>query len=557
MDKDELWTQARELLLASFGPNDAERVFLGLLAPVGVFGDSVVLAAQNPQVEEWVKSNFVPQIEDALTEIAGRRLSVAVGGDPVLSQPSPQDASQPQAPQTQPPQPHVPPSSQATTQPASPYTSPDQLSPNLQHAHEQAFSSTPPAPSGEPATFPSASAVPSDAQAPSASDPDWLTARVSPSDISPAPVPSATYTPTTIPPSQDSDPSTANQALFGKCTFDTFVVGPSNEFARGAALAVAEQPGTAYNPLFIYGSSGLGKTHLLVAIANYARQNFSHLRTVYASANEFLNDYVTATQKNQWNAFNEKYHTADVLLIDDVQYLENKDETINQFFNIFNAMINKNKQVVLSADRAPRDINMDERMRSRFNSGLLADVKAPDYETRLAILKNYLSRTTSQTNFRGLIPSDVLEWLAEASTSNIREIEGAVTRLISNMSLLGKDSITVEEARELLSDFFPDDDDAPIEIPVIMSEVEKYFGVSHEDMISNKRHKSITTPRHVAIYLSRYLTEESLEAIGRNFGGRDHTTVMHSVSKIERDQKTNRQLFDQLETLRKRINEHH
>ena len=501
MDKDELWLQARTTLLAGAGPNDIKSVFLNMLSPMGVFGTTIVLIAQDPQVEEWVKSNYVPEMEAALQQVAGQHLTVAIG--------SPSDGPIP--------------------------------TPATDSSPEQQF----------PTPLPQQSAQITPAE------PAWLNARVSPSDISHTQPVTAAYQPGVSIPIAQSQPNTEthNEALFSKCTFDTFVVGRSNEFARGAALAVAEQPGVAYNPLFIYGSSGLGKTHLLVAIANYARQNFPTLRTLYVSANDFLNDYVSATQKNQWNAFNEKYHEVDILLIDDVQYLENKEETINQFFNIFNAMTNRNNQVVLSADRAPRDINMDERMRSRFNSGLLADIKPPDYETRLAILKNYMNRVSTQTNFYGLIPDDVLEYLAETSTSNIREIEGAVTRLISNMSLLKKDSITVEEARELLQDFFPNIQNKQVEIPTIMSVVERFYGVSHEDMVSMRRHKGITNARHVAIYLSRYLTEESLEAIGKKFGGRDHTTVMHSVSKIEKEQKTNRVLFDQLEQLTKMVKE--
>ena len=383
-------------------------------------------------------------------------------------------------------------------------------------------------------------------------EPDWMNQFVDPSSVSNQ-APSST-----MPAAEEagrvggeyaSSPTSGEEALFSKCTFDTFVVGKSNEFARGAALAVAEQPGIAYNPLFIYGNSGLGKTHLLVAIANYAMQNFPRMATRYVSANKFLNDYVEATQRNQWGTFNSKYHQVDILLVDDVQYLEGKDETINQLFNIFNEMTNRNKQIVLSADRAPKDIDMDDRMRSRFISGLLADIKPPDYETRLAILKNYLSRVNQHTSFYGNIPDDVLGYLAEVATSNIREMEGAITRLVSNMTLLKKNSISIEEAQELLQDFFPTIQDKQIDIALIQSEVERFFKISHEDMISGKRSKGITTPRHIAIYLSRYMTEESLESIGKKFGGRDHTTVMHSVNKIERDQKDNRILFDQLEQL--------
>lgn len=390
-------------------------------------------------------------------------------------------------------------------------------------------------------------------------EPDWMNQFVDPASLSghsPSPNMAAAEEAERVGGEYASSPTSGDEALFSKCTFDTFVVGKSNEFARGAALAVAELPGTAYNPLFIYGNSGLGKTHLLVAIANYAMQNFPRMATRYVSANKFLNDYVEATQRNQWGTFNSKYHQVDILLVDDVQYLEGKDETINQLFNIFNEMTNRNKQIVLSADRAPKDIDMDDRMRSRFISGLLADIKPPDYETRLAILKNYLSRVNQHTSFYGNIPDEVLFYLADVATSNIREMEGSITRLVSNMTLLRKDSISVEEAQELLQDFFPTIKGKQIDIALIQSEVERFFNITHDDMISSKRSKGITNPRHIAIYLSRYMTEESLEAIGKKFGGRDHTTVMHSVNKIERDQKDNRQLFDQLEQLRLLINEH-
>ena len=390
-------------------------------------------------------------------------------------------------------------------------------------------------------------------------EPDWMNQFVDPASLSghsPSPNMAAAEEAERVGGEYASSPTSGDEALFSKCTFDTFVVGKSNEFARGAALAVAELPGTAYNPLFIYGNSGLGKTHLLVAIANYAMQNFPRMATRYVSANKFLNDYVEATQRNQWGTFNSKYHQVDILLVDDVQYLEGKDETINQLFNIFNEMTNRNKQIVLSADRAPKDIDMDDRMRSRFISGLLADIKPPDYETRLAILKNCLSRVNQHTSFYGNIPDEVLFYLADVATSNIREMEGSITRLVSNMTLLRKDSISVEEAQELLQDFFPTIKDKQIDIALIQSEVERFFNITHDDMISSKRSKGITNPRHIAIYLSRYMTEESLEAIGKKFGGRDHTTVMHSVNKIERDQKDNRQLFDQLEQLRLLINEH-
>lgn len=489
MDKDEIWSKTLALLLENTDEEDPKTVFLNLLTPVGVFGDQFVLLAESTPVESWVRKNYLGEMQEKLLQVTGTPISIGLG---VNTQ---KDAPQQQATNTQ---------VTATQEP-------------MQQT-----------------------------------EPEWMNQFVDPSSISNQ-APSST-----MPAAEEagrvggeyaSSPTSGEEALFSKCTFDTFVVGKSNEFARGAALAVAEQPGIAYNPLFIYGNSGLGKTHLLVAIANYAMQNFPRMATRYVSANKFLNDYVEATQRNQWGTFNSKYHQVDILLVDDVQYLEGKDETINQLFNIFNEMTNRNKQIVLSADRAPKDIDMDDRMRSRFISGLLADIKPPDYETRLAILKNYLSRVNQHTSFYGNIPDDVLGYLAEVATSNIREMEGAITRLVSNMTLLKKNSISIEEAQELLQDFFPTIQDKQIDIALIQSEVERFFKISHEDMISGKRSKGITTPRHIAIYLSRYMTEESLESIGKKFGGRDHTTVMHSVNKIERDQKDNRILFDQLEQL--------
>ena len=497
MDKDEIWNKTLALLLEDIDEEDPKTVFLNLLTPVGVFGDQFVLIAESTPVESWVRKNYLEEMQEKLFQVTGNPITVGLGVN------TPKDAPQQSAASTQIPQPTPVETAQNT-------------------------------------------------------EPDWMNQFVDPASLSnqmPSSNMAAAEEAERMGSEYASSPTSGDEALFSKCTFDTFVVGKSNEFARGAALAVAEQPGIAYIPLFIYGNSGLGKTHLLVAIANYAMQNFPRMATRYVSANKFLNDYVEATQRKQWGSFNSKYHQVDILLVDDVQYLEGKDETINQLFNIFNEMTNRNKQIVLSADRAPKDIDMDDRMRSRFISGLLADIKPPDYETRLAILKNYLSRVNQHTSFYGNIPDDVLSYLAEVATSNIREMEGAITRLVSNMTLLKKNSISVEEAQELLQDFFPTIQDKQIDIALIQSEVERFFNISHEDMISSKRSKGITTPRHIAIYLSRYMTEESLESIGKKFGGRDHTTVMHSVNKIERDQKDNRQLFDQLEQLNLLIKE--
>lgn len=495
MEKDEIWSKTLSLLLENTSEDDPKSVFLNLLTPLGIFGDQFVLLADSAAVESWVRNNYLTEMQEKILMVSDRPLTIGLSEKPKEDEPA---AAQPKPQDTH----------------STPVTSEHPQASEPEWASQYPAAATPQA--REPEVFIGA-------------------------DVQGHPkVPSSIA---------------GDEALFMKCTFNHFVEGPSNKFARGAALAVAEQPGSIYNPLFIYGNSGLGKTHLLVSIANYVMQNFPHMKTQYVSANQFLNDYVEATRSAKWASFNSKYHNVDVLLVDDVQYLEGKDETINQLFNIFNEMTNRDKQIVLSADRAPKDIDLDDRMRSRFASGLTVDIKPPDYETRLAILKNYLTRVNQQTSFYGNIPDDVLGYLAEVATSNIREMEGAVTRVVSNMTLMKRDSITVEETQELIADFFPTDDGLKIDIDLIQSEVEKLFDITHEDMISSKRSKGITYPRHIAMYLSRYMTEESLESIGKKFGGRDHTTVMHSVRRIETDQKDNRMLFDQLEQLRLKIKE--
>ncbi|MGN0072731.1 MAG: chromosomal replication initiator protein DnaA [Coriobacteriales bacterium] len=523
MDKDELWAKTLGIMLDGVGEDNPKHFFLGQLHPLGVFGDQFILLTNNEQVESWVRRNYLEEISAAALAASGMAYTVQIAGNPATqSSQSPQPAAGQGV-------------VAASAVPVATQT------PALEQNPVFAM----------PVMEPQAAAVDN------GSVPEWMNTYVQMSDLpgagGQAKVQQAQAAQQATPQPAQQPRRAGNEALFSKCTFETFVVGKSNEFARGAALAVAEQPGIVYNPLFIYGSSGLGKTHLLVSIANYISQNYPNMATCYVSANEFLNDYVEATQRNSWSSFNTKYHHADVLLVDDVQYLEGKDETINQLFNIFNEMTSQAKQVVLSADRAPKDIDMDDRMRSRFVSGLLADIKPPDYETRLAIIKNSYLRVQQATTFCGVIPDTVLSWLAESASTNIREMEGAITRLIGNMNLTRKPEITVDEAQEILQDFFPALRDTKVSIATIQAEVERFFQVSHEDIIGSKRSKGITMPRHIAIYLCRYLTDESLESIGKKFGNRDHTTVMHSVNKIEGEQRDNRLMYDQIAELTERI----
>lgn len=497
MDKDEIWNAALSLLLESAEGDDAKSAFLSLLTPIGIFGDQFLILAENSQIETWIRKNCLNEIQETVRTVGGPYLNVGLASsNQKEAQQVPSFASQGNQGQSgfsQEPQ-------QAEPEWMNHYVDPMSL-------HKQSFNQTGMRMDDE--------------------QEGWV--------------------------QSDPSPKSGSVSLFSKCTFETFVVGHSNRLARNAALAVAEQPGIAYNPLFIYGDSGLGKTHLLVAIANYAMQNFPGMTTRYVSAERFIADYVGAARENKWERFREKYNHVDILLVDDIQDLKGADETTNQLFNIFNEMTSKNKQVVLSADRAPQVIDMDDRMKSRFLSGMCIDIKPPNYETKLAILKNHLEMRKQQTNFYGDISDDVLSYLANVATPNIRVMEGAVNRLAGNMALLDKSSISVEEAQELLKDFFPSTKDRQVDIALIQSEVEKSHNVTHEDLISGKRSKDIAWARHIAIYLSRYLTDESLASIGKRFGGRDHTTIINSVRKIEDAQKSDKNLFEELEQLRLRI----
>jgi chromosomal replication initiator protein len=328
-----------------------------------------------------------------------------------------------------------------------------------------------------------------------------------------------------------------------KYTFDSFVVGDSNAFARTAALSVAEQPGLKYNPLFIWGGPGLGKTHLLHAIGHYVTENFPHKKVIYVTSEQFTNDYIDSLGPKTTDRFRQKYRSVDVLLIDDIQFLEKKEGIQEQFFHTFNELQRHGKAVVLASDRPPKDINMEERYRSRFASGLQADIQPPNYETRLAILRQYVES-------EGLpIEPDVLSYVADITTPNIREMEGAMTRIGAWLHLSKRSVVDLQMAKEVLLTVFPEHSMRPISISSIQREVCKYFGISHGELVGSKRSQSIVYPRQIAMYLSRELTELSLPKIGDEFGGRDHTTVMHATAKIKKLMSEQREVYNQIQQL--------
>jgi len=330
-------------------------------------------------------------------------------------------------------------------------------------------------------------------------------------------------------------------------TFDAFVIGSSNRFAHAAALAVAEMPAKSYNPLFIHGDAGLGKTHLLHAIGNYVRENFAGRRIRYVSTETFLNEFVDAIRNNTTTAFKRRYRECDVLLIDDVQFMENKEALQEEFFHTFNHLYAASKQVVITSDRAPKSIaTLEDRLRSRFLSGLITDVQAPELETRLAILQKKLERE------RGVVPHEVLEFIASNVTDNIRELEGALIRVTAYGSL-NHQPLTRELAEHVLSDIVKAGRPRPITPKQILETTATTFGFSIEDLCGPSRRRPLVIARQVGMYLFRDLTDYSYPAIAREFGGRDHTTVMHAVEKISSLMRERRQIFDQVNDLIVRI----
>jgi chromosomal replication initiator protein len=351
-----------------------------------------------------------------------------------------------------------------------------------------------------------------------------------------------------------SDESPARDPLPGlnpKYTFDLFVIGSSNRFAHAAALAVAEAPAQAYNPLFIYGGTGLGKTHLLQAIAHYVLEHTSPLTVRYVTSETFMNDFINSLRDKRIEGFKQRYRNYDVLLIDDVQFFEHKERIQEEFFHTFNSLYEAGSQIVMSSDRPPREIaTLEARLRSRFEWGLITDIQPPDLETRIAILRKKV-KTES-------IVSDpqVLTFIAGRVSTNIRELEGALTRVVAYSSLTGRPS-TVELAQEVLKDIFPQGGAAQVSIKVIQEAVSSRFGLSITELCGDKRSQNIVYPRQVAMYLSRELTDSSLPKIGKEFGGRDHTTVIHATSKIARLIKEDPSVYDLVQELTARIRQPH
>jgi chromosomal replication initiator protein len=571
MDLSAVWARALENSLNESVPSQ-QRVWLGMTRPFGLMNDTVVLAAPTDFARDVLENRLRPLISHALSKEFGRPMRVAVMVDPSAAGPEPGLAPRqdlyPQAPQAGYTQGNGP--QQSYAQPVTP-----QHHSGSGHQH--------PYPDPGPAAQPSTEYPQHQPQGQTFSYP-YQNVEESPQPYlpsEPSPQPSqgeqnsgygrGGYTPQSSPPRPESDgfdrdaqnpgPSHMHNRwdsrgsrtqgeparLNPKYTFDTFVIGSSNRFAHAAAVAVAEAPAKAYNPLFIYGDSGLGKTHLLHAIGHYAQSLYDGARVRYVSSEEFTNDFINSIRDHKADGFRSRYRAVDILLVDDIQFLEGKEQTQEEFFHTFNTLHNANKQIVISSDRAPKQlVTLEDRLRNRFEWGLITDVQPPELETRIAILRKKAIQ-------EGLAaPPEVLEYIASRISTNIRELEGALIRVTAFASL-NRQSVDLQLTEVVLKDLISEDAGSEITVATIMASTAAYFGLSIDDLCGGSRSRVLVTARQIAMYLCRELTDMSLPKIGQQFGGRDHTTVMHADRKIRSLMAERRSIYNQVNELTTRI----
>lgn len=514
LDLEDLWTESlSEVMRIVTSP--AQRQWLVATHPVGFSNDTIVLASPHSFAREWLDRHCGEAIRTALCTAAGRELTVVIT---VQTNPAPIHGAAP--------------------------------------AGDEDRSVTGPEPSLDelpPAPFEDLEEPPAPTSLNAASRPqseDRLRDERVAQERLPLHAPGRPDGPTVEMPARRSrreeevEPDTQ---LNPKYSFDDFVIGSSNRFAHAAATAVAEAPAKSYNPLFIYGGAGLGKTHLLHAIGHYVRNLYPRLKVRYITTEQFTNEFINAIRDDRITTFQRTYRQADVLLVDDIQFLQQKERTQEEFFHTFNALHNAEKQIVISSDRPPKQIaHLEDRLRSRFEWGLMTDVQPPDLETRIAIL-----RKKSETDALQVQPA-VLELIASRVQSNIRELEGALIRVAAFSSLQRAPADTAM-AEAVLKDLFPDGRDREISVQLIMEEVADHFALTVEDLCSPSRSRQLVTARQLAMYLTRELTELSLPRIGKAFGGRDHTTVMHATKKIAALMQERRPIYDQVQELTNRV----
>jgi len=491
-DLAEVWARSLDGL-ADLQIQPHQRAWLKLTRPLGLVENTALIATPNEFVKEQLETRLRPLVTQALSQQLGRDIQLAVTVDP-----APQLSAAPTVGDLA-TEPAGHPEPDPSPRPAAPPEDTPRHEPGLHEPTRQDqghHGSLPPGPGGAPGSV---------------------------------------------------GPRLGGTRLNSKYTFETFVIGSSNRFAHAAAVAVAEAPAKAYNPLFVYGDSGLGKTHLLHAIGHYAQTLYSGLRVRYVSSEEFTNDFINMIRDGKQDGFRRRYRDVDVLLVDDIQFLENKEGTQEEFFHTFNTLHNASKQIVISSDRAPkRLVTLEDRLRSRFEWGLLTDVQPPELETRIAILR----RKAIQEGLNA--PPEVLEYIASRISTNIRELEGALIRVTAFASL-NRQSVDLQLAEIVLKDLIPEAQGPQITTATIMGQTASYFGLSIEDLCGTSRSRVLVTARHIAMYLCRELTDLSLPKIGQQFGGRDHTTVMNADRKIRSLMAERRSIYTQVTELTNRV----
>lgn len=508
-DLGEAWTR----VLAGLPPN--QRAWLTNSRPVTLHESTAIVAVPDDFTRGQLETRLRPDLERILSESFGRDIRIAVTVDPSLD-PELQTPQPPPAPVVREPL-RTEGSFQPTIQSA--------LTDPMDQANQPQYA---PPPQEPPAPTYEQPAPAYEQQQPPAQ----------PFGQPPAPAPAA---------AQQATEAQGEARLNPKYTFETFVIGSSNRFAHAAAVAVAEAPGKAYNPQLIYGDSGLGKTHLLHAIGHYVRSLYTGARVRYVSSEEFTNDFINAIRDDKAAQFQRRYRDVDVLLIDDIQFLEGKIQTQEEFFHTFNTLHNANKQIVISSDRAPKRLEaLEDRLRNRFEWGLITDIQPPDLETRIAILRKKAATE------RLTAPPEVLEFIASKVQTNIRELEGALIRVTAFASL-NRQPVDLSLAEIVLKDLIPEGSKPEVTASMIMGQTASYFGLSIDDLCGSSRSRVLVTARQIAMYLCRELTDLSLPKIGQQFGGRDHTTVMHAERKIRQLMSERRSVFNQVTELTNRI----
>jgi chromosomal replication initiator protein len=530
-DLDAVWLNAVNDLADQI-MSAQQRAYLQLTRLRAIVEDTALLSVSDAHTRDFIESRMRPAITDALSRQLGRPIQVAVTVRP------PEDGMT-RAPYSLgygAPASSLPPPAMIPYPVEEPRVEPAPLS--YPSGAYPMVGITPP-PAGEDALF----AVPTQiSHREPESGPESGPGRAGSPGL---PAPGEQRGP--LSPARPPAPETGGNKLNPKYMFETFVIGSSNRFAHAAAVAVAESPAKAYNPLFIYGGSGLGKTHLLHAIGHYAQQLGNARGVRYVSTEEFTNDFINSLRDDKQSAFQRRYRDVDILLIDDIQFLENRERTQEEFFHTFNTLHNANKQIVITSDRSPKQLaTLEDRLRTRFEWGLLADIQPPDLETRIAILQKKAAQE------RLFAPADVLEFIASRIANSIRELEGALIRVTAFASLT-RSPVELSLAEEVLRDFIPDGSGPEITADQIMVSTADYFGVSLEDLRGHSRSRVLVNARQVAMYLCRELTDLSLPRIGQAFGGRDHTTVMHADRKIRQQMAERRSLYNQIAELTNRI----